>query len=341
MKALLISPNVGGFYQDIIDELQRRGYETDYIWDACDDDDPDYLHSPHYGEGQKQKDKVLDKAKKYWENLLSLEEYNKDYDLLFVVDGKKLHPYLFQTLRSRKKGLKAINYLYDTTRGNYHFNVNSSFFDRVVTYDFEDSMTYGWDFIPIPWVSMPSSEHKKYVFYAMGSFVQSRFELYKLIDTISQSQGYDSFVKLYTKKINYYPIKYLLNILTKRRHLLSPSEYYSHFVTHNFIPKKIFQQAMLASDVIVDSINPNQDGLTARCTWALGAGKKIITNNASIRSYDFYTPEQILVVEDNDHTEEMKQTIIKFAMSSYTMPDNIREKVEAFRIDNWMSYMLQ
>lgn len=340
MKVLLIAPNVGGFYQDIIDELQRRGYETDYVWDAVDKDDPDFVHSSHFGEGEAQKNKVLAKAKVYWQELLCQPQYDKVYDLLFVVDGKMLHPYLFNTLKGRNPKIRMINYLYDTTRGNYRFNVNSKYFDRVVTYDRQDSNEFGWDFIPIPWIEIEHTNVKNYDFFAMGSYIPSRFALFEMIDQISKEKGYKSFVKLYALPVKLYPLKYLASLVVTKKHYLKPSVYYSHFITHSFIPKDIFQKAMLESEVIVDSINPNQDGLTARCTWALGAGKKVITNNVSIKLYDFFTPEQILVVEDDDHSEAVKDSIVKFLQREYNPTDDIKAKINSFRMDNWMTFML-
>ena len=340
MKALLIAPNVGGFYQDIIDELQRRGFETDYIWDAFDKDDPDFIHSPYFGDNKEQKDRVLSKYKLYWADLLNRSEYNKKYDLLFVIDGKMLHPYLFDVLRQRNPSIKSINYLYDTTRGNYRFNVNSSYFDKVVTYDRKDSEDYEWGFMPIPWCKMEPSEKRSYVFFGMGNFIPSRFILYKLVNRIATEHNLESFIKLFVRRIKLYPIKYFVNFFLQQKQYVKPSIYYSRFIVHDFIPKDVFQQAMMESEVIVDSIDPRQDGLTARCTWALGAGKKIITNNQSIKMYDFYSPEQIFVVENASYSKEIADNILSFAKSTYVMPVEIRQKIDSFRIDNWMSQIL-
>ena len=41
-----------------------------------------------------------------------------------------------------------------------------------------------------------------------------------------------------------------------------------------------------------------QDGLTFRVFEALGFRKKIITTNQDIKSYDFYNPNNIYVIED-------------------------------------------
>ena len=284
---------------------------------------------------------MLERYKHFWEERLTTGEQNKVYDLLLVIDGKCLHPHLFATLRARNPKIRVINYLYDTTRGNYHFQINTKFFDKVVTYDMFDSQTYGWEFMPIPWCKISHSTQTKYAFFAMGTYNPSRYSLFRLIDHVSEEHQLNSFVKLYTKKIKYFPIKYCANLILKQKHYLPFNVYYSRFITHSFIPKDIFQKAMLESEVIVDSIDPRQDGLTARCTWALGAGKKIITNNKSIKLYDFYTPNQILVVEDDAHTEATKSLVLDFMKSTYVMPTEIRNKIDKFRMDNWLTTLLK
>ena len=338
MKALLIAPNVGGFYQDIIDELQRRGYETDYIWDAFDKDDPDFIHSSHFGEGENQKKKFLAKAKIYWQEMLNRQEYAKAYDLLFVIDGKMLHPYLFDTLRRRNSKMRSLNYLFDTTRGNYRFNVNSKYFDRVVTYDLQDAKEFGWDFMPIPWIESPKKVPNSLSFFAMGTFNQSRYELFSFIEKISKENDLRSYIKLYTQKIRFYPIKFIANLFLRRKSYISPYIYYSSLIVNKFISKDEFTKMMLESEVIVDSIDPRQDGLTARCTWALGAEKKIITNNKSIKTYDFYTPDQIYVIDD--FSNKTKQDILIFMNKKFIMSDETRQKIRTFRMDNWLVSLL-
>ena len=95
---------------------------------------------------------------------------------------------------------------------------------------------------------------------------------------------------------------------------------------------------MMESEVIVDSINPMQDGLTARFTWALGAEKKIITNNKSVKTYDFYTPEQIFVIED--FSPKTENEILNFLHSKYIMTPDVRRKINSFRMDNWINNLL-
>ena len=49
--------------------------------------------------------------------------------------------------------------------------------------------------------------------------------------------------------------------------------------------------------VILDIAKPNQAGLSFRIFESLGMNKKIITNNAAVMEYDFYNPNNILVID--------------------------------------------
>ena len=66
--------------------------------------------------------------------------------------------------------------------------------------------------------------------------------------------------------------------------------------------------------------------------------KKIITNNASIASYDFYTPEQIFIV--SNYSDKTKTDLIKFTKTKFTMDESVRQSISKFRIDNWVTSIL-
>lgn len=338
MTVLFISPNVGGFYKVMIDEMNRQGYEVDYIYDKYIDGDPFYLR----GKKNKCSDEYLKKFKAErranWVELLKKAKYNKIYDILFVIDGKVLDEYLFNTLKKRNPQLKTVNYLYDTTRSIYRFNVNFHFFDRVITFDIEDAQTYNLEFLPIPWFVHEASTCVKYKMFGLGTYIPSRYTLYKFVEDIANSLKQNSYIKLYTGKVSLYPIKYIFNLFSRSKPYLSPYKYYSKLIVHSFISQEEFSKIMSESEIVIDSIDSRQDGLTARCTWALGAEKKIITDNASIKRYDFYTPEQIFVVED--YSEKTKKKLIQFIDTSYSMDAKTRELISRFRIDNWIKNIL-
>ncbi|WP_370897559.1 lipopolysaccharide core biosynthesis protein rfaS [Chryseobacterium gossypii] len=105
-------------------------------------------------------------------------------------------------------------------------------------------------------------------------------------------------------------------------------------VVHQIIPFSTSYQYYLDSKIILDIAHPHQKGLSFRPFEAIGLHKKIITTNQEIVHYDFYDPENILVIKDvNNFT--IPETFIK---SEYKEPtEEIKEK---YYIRNWIKTIL-
>ena len=57
------------------------------------------------------------------------------------------------------------------------------------------------------------------------------------------------------------------------------------------------RQKVLQSKALVDVQQPHQTGLTMRTFEALAARKKLITTNDDVKSYDFYHPNNVMVID--------------------------------------------
>ena len=51
--------------------------------------------------------------------------------------------------------------------------------------------------------------------------------------------------------------------------------------------------------MLLDLTRENQTGLSFRIFEAMALKKKIITNNPTVKDYDFYNPENILIIDDD------------------------------------------
>ena len=85
------------------------------------------------------------------------------------------------------------------------------------------------------------------------------------------------------------------------------------------------------SRAILDMVDVAESGLTLRCIEALANGKKLVTNNASIKQYDFYRPENVLVFDEEDGLEKLKAFMDEpnFAIK--------RETIEYYEFENWLN----
>lgn len=96
----------------------------------------------------------------------------------------------------------------------------------------------------------------------------------------------------------------------------------------------LFQQA----DIILDSPQDEQTGLTMRCIEAVCAGKKLITTNLGIRDYDFYRPENILVWEETEEAAMAERARIFARTPMVPLPEEIYEK---YTLSHWLETLLQ
>ena len=97
-----------------------------------------------------------------------------------------------------------------------------------------------------------------------------------------------------------------------------PLEYNAYL---NFIVK---------SRVLLDVSSYGQDGLSMRVMEALFFKKKLITTNTDIVRYDFYRPENILILDENNWNVSKD-----FLYSEYVeVPEEI---VEKYDITNWLT----
>ena len=95
------------------------------------------------------------------------------------------------------------------------------------------------------------------------------------------------------------------------------------------IPKEKVAEIQENSRCIIDINHPNQTGLTMRTIEMVGMNKKLMTTNLNIKNYDFYRPEnQILLDRKNIkiNKSELRADYVK-------IPDYVYEK---YSIDSWV-----
>ena len=90
------------------------------------------------------------------------------------------------------------------------------------------------------------------------------------------------------------------------------------------------QNLMNESEIFIDLIRKNHNGLSFRIFEALAFQRKIITTNQSIKNYDFYNPNNILIITEND----IKINKSFFETSYQPIKDEIFHK---YSIQNWVN----
>ena len=331
MNILLIGPTYMDLYKDIINELGRLGHVVDFIKERHSKNDPlnirrEYTITKRHSDRQK---------KEYWKKYLLSPQYNKIYDLLIVIDGQGLHPYLFDILKVRNSGIVCVNYLFDTIKGVYRFDKFFGYFDKVFTFDLSESKKFNILFLPIYWCPDDAHHEEKYDLFGFGAYTPSRFAVYEhFYNGLKDRPVYIKLFAIVKCKEWFHELKRKIRGVLGLIQYIPIKDYHSPIICHETIKPKEFRELIYCSRVVLDTNPPHQDGLTARFMWALGAKKKIITTNSSVLNYDFFTNEQILIV-DKDGLFKLNE-VLKFIDANLYLSQSTINEIDKYRIDNWL-----
>lgn len=339
-KVLLIAPDWMGLHEDIIDGLRQKGYDVDFIAEKR------YSYDPFYSLSRRKTVKkevvFLREIELYWKELLSSEQYDSTYDVLFVIDGQALHPCVFEILKKRNPNIFSVNYLFDRIEGVYAFDRNFQFFDRIFTFDPHDAELFSIPLLQIYWVESETIG-RGYDLFGYGAFSHYRFKVFKSVEDIIKGTTKNYLIALYNKRIAHSLLNDFKNVLRPIMGLtkgVTRKQLGTGLITDKTIPTDEFRKIIASSIVILDTSAPYQEGLTARFMWALGLGKKIITTNSVVNKYDFYSPGQVLMISP-DSIKTKEQEIVDFLNSNYEINSSQRQIINQFRIDNWLHTIIE
>ncbi|AUS03984.1 hypothetical protein [Pseudotamlana carrageenivorans] len=280
MKVTIISLDNWGFNSFIEEELRRQGVEVYHInFDAFKYKYPSKFH------------KSLNFIMKTFfdynfkrvhlnNHLLKRFELLGKQDQILVIKGDNLSIKTIGIIREKYCD-KLIGFFNDSFSRYPRMEKVQHAFDEVFSFEPVDAKRFGFKFISnyIYFPIASQKDHKPYVYDIFNiSSIGKRF------DALPKLRSYFENLNLKAKLIAFSgkPIKNKINGV-------------------EYINKKISIKEMLelvdVSKMILDLQRPKQDGLSFRVFEALGKQKKLVTTNASIVNYDFYHPNNILVIE--------------------------------------------
>jgi len=337
VTVLFIAPSYMDLYKDIMKEMERQNYIVDFLSEKSFKDDP--LNKRGYSKFGKiwvNYSAFERKIDQCWRSILNQDKYSKSYDILFVLDGQSLRKVVFDILKERNPDLKTVNYLFDST-GIYHFERNFQYFDRVFTFDRLDAENFHLDLFPIYYVDENKRIGLHYNIFGMGAIQEDRYKVFNEIAHIAKDDGLSYFLKLFI----FFKIR--SNLFYRFRcaiynmmgmDTISLDAVNSEFATYQTISPSEFRYYIYSSDVIIDTCATHQKGLTARFMWALGAGKKIVTNNSESKNYPFYDRKQIFILGvDHNLNDFLNQPFVPI--------EKTRKEIRKVRIDNWLHKILE
>ncbi|MCX4281790.1 hypothetical protein [Alistipes muris] len=250
---------------------------------------------------------------------------DKKYDYIFFIKGESFSRHNLDFLFRLHPEARTIMYYWDSIANNPNAVNLSGRFDRVFSFDRSDCEKMGFSFLPLFYFD----EYKEVGTYPgpydydclfVGTTHSDRFRFVTSITEQIKAFGGKCFTYFFFQgKIMFYKYKF------QNREMRGISSKAVHFVP---LSKKSLLDLYRRSRIVMDVQHPKQIGLTLRCLETLGAKRKLITTNQDIRNYDFYNPNNILVVDRNNpvvpngflntpYTEVNKDIYDKYSITSW------------------------
>ncbi len=211
--------------------------------------------------------------KKYFTQQI-LHQIKEKQDIIFVIRPDLLEDSLLKKLKANTEIFTA--YLYDSCKKFPRQLKIAPVFDEIYSYEKEDIKKYNFketsNFI---YDEVLEPEEIQYDIFNVSSY-DSRINEIDAVSKILTEAGLKiHFVLFWFEKLEY-------------PHLISTTRYLSLEET-----KKLISQ----SRAMIDIQREDQQGLSFRTFESLGYRKKLITTNASVKDYEFYHPNNILIID--------------------------------------------
>ena len=261
---------------------------------------------------------------KYFSSKITPLLNNIDY--LVIINPESITPEILSRIKKNKKNISIIIYMWDSFKNKKNAHALIPFSDSFFTFDPADAVSYQINHLPLFYIPEYDFGHADknfiYDYVFIGTAHSNRYNLVKKITENFKN----TFKFFYTpNKLVFLYKKYFLNEL--------PGLKYSD-VSSNSMSRNEVIDIVRKSNVVIDINHPLQIGLTMRTIETLGARKKLITTNKEIENYDFYHPNNILILTNDVSNIE----ITEFKMKPFVCLD---EKIHGkYNLNNWVRRLL-
>jgi hypothetical protein len=320
-KILYVAPRFFGYEAEIENELTRQGAHVSFLLDRPFD-------SPFLKAMTKVcRGAVIGAADKYYREGVT-KFVGLDFDYLFVVNGQTLSNSTLSAWKELYPAAKFVLYMWDSF-GNRKWAIeNLAFFDHAFTFDAVDAKKYNINFRPLFFSSGFEKPPQQDFTYDISFVGTAHTDRYSVISKVEKSLPVTSkkywYLYLQAKWVYWF---YRFTNSAFRSSDISNFEFTS-------ITKSEVQSVFNNSKVILDVEHPNQTGLTIRTLETLGARKKLITTNASVKSYDFYKESNICIIDRGNPVVPDD-----FLDSPY---QDVSEKIyHRYRLAGWMEDIIE
>ena len=243
------------------------------------------------------------------EILKKLEENPEKQDVILTLKGDFIDP--IAILKFKKYTKKSIAYFNDSVSRYPKIKEVISAFDEVYSFEKYDCRKNNLKFIT-NWIypmQMNKAGNEKYQVYNISSKDKRTAVLSKIAALLKEKK-----------------IKYKIIIFHKKNKVKDPNLEFTSVP----IPLSEVNDNLYNSQILLDINRKGQSGLSFRIFESIGLEKKLITTNADIKNYDFYNPNNILVID-----EKKPNITLDFFNTEYEkIPESIFKK---YTLEQWIN----
>lgn len=262
----------------------------------------------------------------FYTRLLELKKQKKSYDFVLIIKPEEYSEKFIRT--ASQMGNKTIGYIWDGLRLFFKSSLDKSrkYLDHLYSFDknnIKDFPELKMEFLTNYYISdkhiLPFEDRKIDIFYigAIAGTLPSQRRDWKIANIIKYLMG-NIDIKIFVDKA----------FLEKDQNLKKEINYTTEFSSISDTLEKTKN-----SKIVIDICKAHHIGLSFRFFECLLYETKLITNNTDIVNYDFYHPNNILIV-DFDNIDKYSQQIVEFQKKPYHKIDEaIKQK---YSLENWV-----
>lgn len=287
-RVLFVGSPFFGYHEHIASAFERLGYAIDHYNDRPGE-------NPFLKGAIRVRPSLVDGVvQRYLDDILD-QTRGRDYDLLFVVNGKVLTPEFVSALRAEHPSAEAVLYLWDSIRLYPHVLEFAGLFDRRYTFDAADARERAdFELLPLFYTHdyrAVGAQHVDQFDFDLTNVCTAHPNRYALMSVLVprlQQAGLRVFSYLYLN-----PLQLAYN---KAR---SPAFKRARVKEFRLRPLagSDYVDVLGRSRAVLDVNHDAQTGLTMRTIETVGARRKLVTTNAEVVKYPFYDPSRVFLLD--------------------------------------------
>ena len=306
---LLIVPRFFSYEKYIKNELENMGFKVNMVYENVNEFS--YL--------SKILIKIIGDKKKYFDRYYSRKTKGNKFDYVLVIRGSFLSVEALRNLKQASPKAKFYMYQWDSASNNPNAKEISPYFDKISTFDIDDSKKFGWFYRPLFYLkSSNRSTKREYDISFIGTLHSQRVKIFQKIKKIEAKK----YLFIYSKASHFIKEKYINHNSDFRGVSYKDLSFKS-------LPLEETNKILSKSHMVIDYTHPAQTGFTMRTCEAIGHKCKLVTNNARVIDADFYDKNNVYVYNIEDF-----QIPKSFIDSPYhEIPQEI---LQNYSITNWL-----